>query len=121
MLGVAENTQGFDDCTGPGCVPGPNGYDVLPNGTKVPKSAGGVKTTEVPTCSWYQEFRDGACKFTTSGTVHTLFQLPGSVVVGLINPKATVLSESMITLSTAISLVAWGGAAYYLYRRFTAK
>lgn len=106
MLGAEANpNDGMLDCQGTGC----GGDKSLPT------------QTTMPICSWYQERISGVCKFSTTNTVHTLFQLPGSVVVGLINPKATVLSETMITLSTAISLIAWGGAAYYLYRRFTGK
>jgi hypothetical protein len=83
------------------------------------QKTGDVRTTEVRTCPWYQDYTGGACKFSTANAVHTVFQLPGSVVVGLMNPQEAVLREHWLVLSTAISLLAWGGAAYYLYQRFT--
>lgn len=83
------------------------------------QKTGEVRTTEVPKCAWYQDYFDNGCHFSTANTLHTVFQLPGSVVVGLMNPKETILRENWLVLSTAISLLAWGGAAYFLYRRFT--
>lgn len=82
-----------------------------------------ITTPPLPDCSWFQAPSGGKCEFSFTGTLHTVFQLPGSVVVGLINtPKpgeVAVLTEGMMTLSTAISLVVWGGAAYLLWTRFS--
>ena len=132
MLGATAIPNGPDGVmtikppvTGSEAGSGGNTNTINTGGTSTPPgpayTSPGVDT---PTyCSWYQELKNGSCEFSLGSTAHTVFQLPGSIVVGLINsPKAgdppAALSEGMMTLATAISLVAWGGLAYYLWRRF---
>lgn len=126
-VSAGSGTSGASGANGANGANGASGTSGA-GGTNGSSIATPVVTPCPDTCAWYQTSTVGtdgrcACSFSLINTAQTLFLLPGSVVAGfMVKPEPgndrAILSQNMMILATAISLAAWGGLGYYLWRRF---